>query len=87
MLEEFEKIGKEALAEIKKVTDLKALEDFRIKYLARKGRIIQMLSQVGRFPPEQRPKAGQIANQAKKQVIEAFEQLKSILQKSKKKPQ
>jgi len=87
MLEEFEKIGKEALAEIRKVTDLKALEDFRIKYLARKGRIIQMLSRIGEFPLEQRPYAGQIANQAKKRVTEAYEQLKKNLQQSQKKPQ
>ena len=39
MLEQFEKIGKEALADLQKVTDLKQLEEFRIKYLVRKGQI------------------------------------------------
>jgi len=82
MLEQFEKIGKDAQAELEKVTDLKQLEDFRIKYLARKGQITQMLSQLGKLPPEQKPQAGQIANKIKKDVAEAFEQRKKTLSHS-----
>lgn len=80
MLEQFEKTGKEALEALKKVTDPAALEDFRIKYLGRKGLITQMLSRIGQFPPEQKPAAGQLANRVKRQVTEAFEQLKTLLQ-------
>ncbi len=79
MLEQFEKTGKDALAALKKISDAKALEDFRIKYLGRKGRITQLLSKIGSFPNEQKPKAGQIANKIKKEVTEAFEQLKESL--------
>jgi len=82
MLEQFEKIGKDALADLQKVTDLKQLEDFRIKYLARKGEITQMLSEIGKFPPEEKPQAGQIANKIKKEVTEAFEQRKETLLQS-----
>ncbi len=82
MLEQFEKIGKDALANLKEVADLAGLEDFRIKYLGRKGQITQMLSQIGRFPAEQKPQAGQLANKIKKEVTEAFEQLKDALLKS-----
>ncbi|MHC4556465.1 MAG: phenylalanine--tRNA ligase subunit alpha [Planctomycetota bacterium] len=87
MLEQFEKIGKEALAELKNVTDLTVLEEFRIKYLARKGQITQLLSQIGTLPLEQKPKAGQLANKIKNQVTKAFEQLKSNLQAQQEKPQ
>ena len=80
MLEQLEKIGKEALAELKKVTDLAALEQFRIKYLARKGQMTQMLGQIGTLPAELKPKAGQLANKIKKDVTKAFEQLKHTLQ-------
>jgi len=83
MLEQFKKTGKDALADLKKVTDLTTLEEFRIKYLSRKGRIIQMLSQIGKLPPEQKPLAGQLANKIKKEVTKAFEQLKSVLLQSK----
>jgi len=82
MLEQFKQIGKEALADLKKVTDLRTLEEFRIKYLGRKGQIIQMLSQIGELPPEQKPQAGQLANKIKKEVTKAFEELKSTLLQS-----
>jgi phenylalanyl-tRNA synthetase alpha chain len=79
MLEQLEKIGKDALEALKKITDTAALEDFRIKYLGRKGRITQMLSQIGHLPSEQRREAGRLANKAKKEVTAAFEQLKKSL--------
>jgi len=82
MLEQFKQTGKEALADLKKVTDLAALEEFRIKYLSRKGHIIQMISQIGKLPPEEKPQAGQLANKIKKEVSDAFEQLKSTLLQS-----
>ena len=80
MLDEFKKTGKEALDDLKKVTDMASLEEFRIKYLSRKGRIIQLLSQIGKLPPEEKPQAGQLANKIKKEVTSAFEKLKSSLQ-------
>jgi phenylalanyl-tRNA synthetase alpha chain len=87
MLEQFEKIGNDALNDLKKVTDLDSLEQFRIKYLARKGRISQMLTQIGQVPPQQRPQAGQIANKIKNDVSAAFEQLKKHLIESQRKYQ
>jgi phenylalanyl-tRNA synthetase alpha chain len=79
MLEQFEKTASDALAELKKVADEKALEQFRIKYLGRKGQITQMLSLIGQFPAEQRPAAGEAANRIKREVAEAFEKLKEEL--------
>jgi len=85
MLEQFEKIGKGALAELEKISDLEQLEEFRIKYLARKGQITQVLSQIGKLPREQKPKAGQLANKIKREVTEAFEQRKKGLLQSQEK--
>ena len=81
MLEQFEKIGKEALAALKNIEDSAAMEEFRIKYLARKGQVTEMLSQIGKFSAEEKPKAGQLANKVKKEVTAAFEQLKAALDK------
>ena len=83
MLEQFERIGKDALTELKNVTDLTALEAFRIKYLARKGQVTQLLSQIGKLPPEEKPKAGQLANRIKKEVTKAFEEIKKTLEAKK----
>jgi phenylalanyl-tRNA synthetase alpha chain len=85
MLEQFEKIGKEAISDLKKVTDLDSLEQFRIKYLGRKGQVIQMLSQIGKLPPEIKPQAGQLANKVKNEISKAFDQLKNSLSSSEEK--
>jgi phenylalanyl-tRNA synthetase alpha chain len=82
MLEQFERIGKDALTALRKVTDAAALEDFRIKYLGRKGQITQMLGQIGQLSLEQKPRAGQLANKIKKEVAEAFDRLKNTLLQS-----
>jgi len=79
MLEQFERIGNDALIDLKQVTNLQTLEDFRIKYLGRKGQITQMLTQIGRLPAEQRPQGGQLANKIKREVSSAFEQLRNTL--------
>jgi phenylalanyl-tRNA synthetase alpha chain len=79
MLEQFERIGNDALTDLKQVANLQTLEDFRIKYLGRKGRITQMLTQIGRLPAEQRPQGVQLANKIKRQISSAFEQLKNTL--------
>ena len=85
-MERFEKIGESALAELKKVADKAGLEEFRIKYLGRKGEVTQMLSQIGQFAAEQRRDAGQLANKVKKEVTAAFEQLKSSIESQRAKP-
>ena len=82
MLEQFKKTGKDALSELKKISDMSALEQFRIKYLSRKGRITQMLSEIGTLPRELKPEAGQLANRIKNEVTQAFEQIKTTLIKS-----
>ena len=82
MLEEFEQIGKDALADLKKVSNLKDLEEFRIKYLGRKGQVTELLGRIGKLPREQKPLAGQLANRIKNEVGAAFEKIKSVLSKS-----
>lgn len=84
MLEQFEQTGKDALSRLKGISNCEQLEHFRIEYLGRKGRVTQMLSQIGGFPKEQRAAAGQLANKIKKDVTEAFEQLKHKLTEAEK---
>ncbi|MHC5061753.1 MAG: phenylalanine--tRNA ligase subunit alpha [Planctomycetota bacterium] len=79
MLEKFEKIGSEALDALKQVTSSEQLEEFRIKYLGRKGQVVQMLSQIGKLAAEQRKQGGQLANKIKKDVTASFEEIKENL--------
>ena len=85
MLDEFKKNWRDALAELKEVTVSAELEEFRIKYLGRKGRIVRMLSQIGKLSPEQRKEGGQLANRIKQEVTAAFDELKQKLSQSSKK--
>lgn len=81
MLDEFEKIEKEAFESLKKITNAAELEQFRIRFLSRKGTVTQMLSRIGSFPAEQKKQAGALANKIKQQITAAFEQLKATVGK------
>ena len=74
MLQEFENIGRNAIEELGQVTDASSLEEYRIKYLGRKGLVTTMLSQIGKFPADQKKQAGQLANHIKNEVTSAFEE-------------
>jgi phenylalanyl-tRNA synthetase alpha chain len=76
MLDDFKTIGKEALEAIRGITDSASLEDFRIKYLGRKGEVTTMLSQIGKLPAQERKEGGQLANKIKNEVAAAFDALK-----------
>ena len=79
MLKEFENIAQSALKELAEITDAGSLEDYRIKYLGRKGLVTQMLSQIGAVAKEDRAAAGQLANKIKNEVSGAFEEAKSAI--------
>ena len=79
MLEQFEDIGQKARQQLEKIKDAVQLEDFRIKFLGRKGQIIQMLSEVGKCPADQRKEAGALANRIKQDITAAFESVKDSL--------
>ena len=79
-LKEFDRLGQQALAELARVANLAQLEEFRIRYLARKGELTHLLQSLGHVPKELRPEAGRIANRVKNDVTGAFEQLKAALE-------
>ena len=82
MLDHFNQIKELALKELDAIADLEQLEAFRIKYLGRKGQVVQMLSQIGKLPKEQKPQAGQLANKIKNEVSSAYDAAKESLKAS-----
>ena len=44
------------------------IEELRVKYLGKKGELTALLKQMGSLSPEERPKMGQLVNEAKTQV-------------------
>jgi phenylalanyl-tRNA synthetase alpha chain len=73
MLEELERIQKEAEAALASVQDEAALEQWRTQNLGRNSALTQSLKQLGGLSAEERPKAGQKANEVKQALEAALE--------------
>ena len=84
VLKQFEATGRSALDDLKQVKDLTSLEEFRVKYLSRKGEITSLLGQLGKLPKELKPQAGQLANKIKQDITAAFEEYSGRLNQAEK---
>lgn len=73
MLEELQKLQGDALQALDDVTDLEALDAWRIAHLGKRGKLTQLLRGVGRLPPEERPAVGRRGNEVKAALQEAYE--------------
>lgn len=65
---ELKEIEEEGSATIRSADTLEALERARVELLGRKARLTRLLRTVGELPAEDRPKAGQAANQVKQHL-------------------
>ena len=72
MKEQLEKIEALAMEELSSCTDIKALDDLRIKYLGKKGELTAILKQMGKLSAEERPVIGQLANKVRADIEEAL---------------
>jgi phenylalanyl-tRNA synthetase alpha chain len=72
-----------ALKEIDAITNLPELEQFRIRYLGKKGQLTSFMKRVGSLAPEERPEMGRLANLVKKDLSERFQQAKELLSSTK----
>lgn len=79
MLNQLLAIQSDALNEIEACTDIKTLNDLRIKYLGKKGPIQEAMKVMKDLPAEDRPMFGQVSNQVKEAISEAIEQKQSVL--------
>ena len=68
-----DELERQARAAIAAAADLAALERLRVELLGKKGRISQLLRQMGSLPPGERPAFGQRANAARAAVEAALE--------------
>ena len=82
MEEELQSLKAEALALLDKLDQPAGLEEFRIKYLGRKGQFSGLMKQLGKVDPQDRPRLGQLANSVKGEVEAAYEARKESLSAS-----
>jgi phenylalanyl-tRNA synthetase alpha chain len=73
-------IEAELTADITGAGDLAAIEQVRIAALGRKGRVSELMSRLGKMPPEERRSFGAAVNQLKDRVTAALETRKSVLE-------
>ena len=72
MKEQLEKIEALAKQELDACTEIKALDDLRIKFLGKKGELTAILKQMGKLSAEERPVIGQLANKVRADIEEAL---------------
>ena len=75
MLEHIDQIKQEFEADASSIKDKSALEEIRIKYLGRKGKVSNAFQLLSDVPKEQKPEFGQRLNQLKKIVEERYDEL------------
>lgn len=84
MLERIKELEKQFNSELAEVTDLKSLEELRIKFLGRKGSITALFDEFKELPREEKPKYGQVLNQLKNSAQQNFNEKKESLSRKEK---
>lgn len=79
MKEQLEKIKAEALKQIEASDALEKLNDIRVAYLGKKGELTSVLKSMKDVAPEDRPKVGQMVNEARELIEAKLEETKAVL--------
>lgn len=84
MEEKIEQLRQEAAQAVKQaVSSLGDLNDIRVKYLGKKGELTSILRGMGQLSKEDRPRIGQIVNEARQQLEQLIaEKMKSCGRRS-----
>lgn len=78
--ERLKKIESEAARVLTDITDLEQLEALRVEFLGKKGRITEVLRQMGKLSAEERPQIGQAANFLKERLHNIIENKKTEIE-------
>jgi len=74
MLSEIDHIRGRAESELASLSTIDQLEEFRIRYLGRKGLIASLFERLSDLPPAERPEVGKRLNEMRNHVRSAYEQ-------------
>jgi phenylalanyl-tRNA synthetase alpha chain len=70
------------LGQLAAAGDLRALEELRVGTLGKKGRVTELVKQLGSLPPERRREAGQAFNALKREIEEAVAARRAALEET-----
>ncbi len=82
MKSKLESIKGKAVREVKACTDLKELDNFRIKYLGKKGELTAILRSMGELSPGERPVVGKLVNELKDYIEDVLAKQKEMIEKT-----
>ena len=74
-------IVEDALSKIEKSEKLDVLNDIRVSYLGKKGELTSVLKSMKDVLPEDRPKVGQMVNDARSTIEKKLEEKKTAFEK------
>lgn len=82
MKERLEEIKKKALASIEASENLDKLNDVRVTILGKKGELTAVLKSMKDVAPEERPKVGQMVNEARAEIESFLEEAKTKMEQA-----
>lgn len=80
MQEQLQDIISKAQDAVASVSELASLDEIRVQYLGKKGELTSMMKQLGSLSPEEKPKAGQMINEAKQAVQKLLSEKKASIE-------
>ena len=77
-----EELRKKALKDIEASESLEKLNELRVSFLGKKGEFTSLLKGLKDLPPEERPKMGQLVNEAKAEIEKHIETVRGRLEEA-----
>ena len=71
MQQQLEAMRRQALEELSSILAVKELEEFRVRYLGKKGAVTGLLRGMGSLPADERPQMGQLVNRLRQELEDA----------------
>lgn len=78
--ERLQALKSEAVDKISQITDKKALQDIKVSYIGKKGVITGLMKEMKSLPNEEKPKFGQLVNDAKQTVESAIAEVEARIE-------
>ena len=79
-MDTFDSVKEEAVKAVEEAKDLSGLQEARITWLGKKGKIQGLMAEMKNLPKEEKPAFGQKVNGLKKTVSELIEERQKVLQ-------
>jgi phenylalanyl-tRNA synthetase alpha chain len=76
MKEQLIKLKEAALKQLNEISDISAIEKFRVQFLGKKGELTQILRTMGSLSEEERPEMGKIANEVRSIIENGIKEAK-----------